>query len=98
MIEDPTPSPPSAASVELAGVGVERLHAEIDALRQRLDAAERALAEERRAFAVWRSRSAETAPIELSPQAINDLAEAISKFRRQGSPFRRIMRFLRPEK
>jgi hypothetical protein len=97
MIKDQTPAAPSAAALEFAGVSICRLHAEIDALRQRLDAAERALAEERRAFAVWRSRPAEIQPMMLSPQALSDLAETLSTYQREESRFRRIMRFIRPK-
>jgi hypothetical protein len=89
--------PPSLtpASVEFANADKDRLYAEIDGLHARLEAAERALAEERRAFAVWRSRPAEHAPIEFSPQALNDLAETLSKHPRRGSSFFSVFRFLR---
>ena len=64
-------------------------------MRERLDAVERALAEDRRAFAVWRSRAAETQPLELSPQALNDLAETLLRLQRKIDPFRRLARRIR---
>ena len=92
--QSPTP-PPRSAAVEFAGTEIDRLFAEIDSLRSRLEAAERSLAEERRALALWRSQPSAAQPVELSPQAINDLAEALAKLQRKGTVFRRILRSLR---